>query len=187
MTVTSMLTFSFPSFTQQKQFLILQSMPVWSKFAPVFIVFFRCNSCTPIGQVMIVFEDQIQLPQKRNFGKKIPNSECATCSRCSKPKVHEAFSRRLTSSPYGHCELERLGGGEDEVTYHKKIRWLQLLKDFHCTVTSTWVDADDPGDCHTWRAWGSRVRKKKKGSHYGTSCLQSTTWFLSKIRLRTWD
>ena len=27
----------------------------------------------------------------------------------------------------------------------RKLRWLQLLKEFTCTVTSTWVDADRPG------------------------------------------
>ena len=30
-----------------------------------------------------------------------------------------------------------------------KKMWLQLFKDFKCTVTSTWVDADDRGECHT--------------------------------------
>ena len=39
--------------------------------------------------------------------------------------------------------------------------WLQLLRDFDCTVTSTWVDAVKLGESHTWRAWGSRVRKKQ--------------------------
>ena len=29
---------------------------------------FRCTSCTPIGHGITVFEDQIRLPQKRNFG-----------------------------------------------------------------------------------------------------------------------
>ena len=52
------------------------------------------------------------------------------------------------------------GGGEDEVTCDKKIRWLQQVNDFNCTVTGPWVDAHDPGDCHTWRGWGSRVCKK---------------------------
>ena len=43
----------------------------------------------------------------------------------------------------------------------RKLRWFQLLKDFNCTVTSTWVDADDRGECHTGRAWGSRIRQKQ--------------------------
>ena len=54
-----------------------------------------------------------------------------------------------------------LRGGEDVVTYESKLWWLQLLRDFDCTVTSTWVDAENLGECHTWRAWGSRVRKKQ--------------------------
>ena len=51
--------------------------------------------------------------------------------------------------------------GEDVITYEKKLWWLQLLRDFDCTVASTWVDAENLGQCHTWRAWGSRVRKKQ--------------------------
>ena len=44
---------------------------------------------------------------------------------------------------------EYLGGNEDAITYEKKCRWLQLLRDFDCTVTSTWVDAENVGECHT--------------------------------------
>ena len=66
----------------------------------------------------------------------------------------------------------------------KNIRWVHLLKDFHCTVTSTWVDADDPGDCHIWR---SRVRKKDIDSIMGPRDLQSATCHLNKTGLRTWD
>ena len=62
---------------------------------------------------------------------------------------------------YGIYGPECLGGGEDVVTYEKKLWWLQLLRDFDCTVTSTWVNAENLGECHTWRAWGSRVRKKQ--------------------------
>ena len=51
---------------------------------------------------------------------------------------------------------ECLGGGENVITYEKKLRWLLLLRDFDCTVTSTWVDAENLGECHTWRAWGPR-------------------------------
>ena len=69
----------------------------------------------------------------------------------------------------------------------KNLRWLQLLKEFNCTVTSTWVDNDDRGDYHTWRAWGSRGREKQLDYIMGPRDLQSTTWFLNKVRLRTWD
>ena len=46
---------------------------------------------------------------------------------------------------YGIYGPECLGGGEDVITYEKKSRWLQL----DCTVTSTWVDAENLGECHT--------------------------------------
>ena len=82
---------------------------------------------------------------------------------------------------------ECLGGGEDVVTYEKKLWWLQLLRDFHCTVTSTWVDAENLGECHTWRAWGSRVRKKQLDYIMGPRDLVFKTWYLNKTRIRTWD
>ena len=44
----------------------------------------------------------------------------------------------------------------------KKLRWFQLLKDFNCTVTSTWTNNEDNCEFHTLRTWGSRVRKKQK-------------------------
>ena len=56
---------------------------------------------------------------------------------------------------------ECLGGGEDVITYEKKLRWLQLLREFGCVVTSTWVEQGIPGECYTWRAWGSRLRRKQ--------------------------
>ena len=30
-------------------------------------------------------------------------------------------------------------GGECLETYDKKLRWIQVLRDFNCVVTSTWV------------------------------------------------
>ena len=30
-----------------------------------------------------------------------------------------------------------------------KVRWLQLLKEFNCTVTSTWTNNYDSGEYHT--------------------------------------
>ena len=39
---------------------------------------------------------------------------------------------------YSLYGLECEGGGEDVKTYEKTLRWLQLLRDFNCAVTSTW-------------------------------------------------
>ena len=88
---------------------------------------------------------------------------------------------------YGIYGPECLGGGEDVVTNEKKLWWLQLLGDFGCTVTSTWVDAENPGECHMWRAWGSRVRQKELDYIMGPRDLVFTTWFLNKTRIRTRD
>ena len=78
------------------------------------------------------------------------------------------------------------GGGEDVTTY-ETLRWLQLLKDFNCAVTSTWANNDDRGEYHTWRAWGSPVCRKQLDCIMGPRDLRSTTWYLNKMRLRTWD
>ena len=43
----------------------------------------------------------------------------------------------------------------------EKWKWLQLLKDFNCAVTSTWSNTHNHGEFHTRRGWGSRVRKKQ--------------------------
>ena len=61
-----------------------------------------------------------------------------------------------------------------------KLRWLQPLTDYNCTVTSTWVDADDPGECRTWWAWGSRIRKKQIDYTMGPRDHRSKTWYLKK-------
>ena len=53
-------------------------------------------------------------------------------------------------------------------------------------MTSTWVDADDPGKCHTWCVWGSRIRKKQIDYTMVLGDLQSTTWYLNKTKLRIW-
>ena len=42
----------------------------------------------------------------------------------------------------------------------KKLRWFLLLKDFFCAVTRKWTNNEDNREFHTWRAWGSRARKK---------------------------
>ena len=57
------------------------------------------------------------------------------------------------------------------------MRWLQLLKEFNCTATSTWTNNDDSCACHTWRAWGSPVCKKQLDQSMGQN----------KVRLRTCD
>ena len=63
---------------------------------------------------------------------------------------------------YGpECKGGGKGGGEDVTTHEKKIRWLQLLKEINCTVTSTWTNNDDNCESHTWRARRSRVCKKQ--------------------------
>ena len=49
----------------------------------------------------------------------------------------------------GQYGPECKGGGEDVITHEKKIRWLQLLKEFNCTVTSTWTNNDDTCAFHT--------------------------------------
>ena len=46
---------------------------------------------------------------------------------------------------YGIYGPESKGGGDDVTTY-EKIQWLQLLKEFNCTVTSTWTNNDDNGE-----------------------------------------
>ena len=85
---------------------------------------------------------------------------------------------------YGsHC----LGGGEDVVTYEKKMRWLQLLREFGCVVTSTWNETEAPGECFTWRAWRSRVRKKQLDYIIGPRDVCASTSFFSTTRIRTWD
>ena len=87
---------------------------------------------------------------------------------------------------YGMYGPECKGCDEDTIA-HEKIRWLQLLKDFDCTVTSTWTNNEDNREFHTWRAWGSRVCKKQLDYIMGTKDICSTTWYLNKARLRTWD
>ena len=40
---------------------------------------------------------------------------------------------------------------------------------------------------HTWRAWGSRICKKQLDFFMGPKDIRSTTWYLNRVRLRTWD
>ena len=62
---------------------------------------------------------------------------------------------------YGIYGPECRGGEGDIFTYEKKWRWLQLLRELRCAVTSTWVEGREYDECFTWRAWGSRVCKKQ--------------------------
>ena len=41
----------------------------------------------------------------------------------------------------------------------EKLRWLQRMKDFDCTVTSTWTNNEGNREFHAWRAWRSLVWK----------------------------
>ena len=47
----------------------------------------------------------------------------------------------------------------------RKKSWLQQLKDFDCTVTSTWKNNEDNREFHTWQAWVSSLQKKARLHH----------------------
>ena len=68
----------------------------------------------------------------------------------------------------------------------RKNDGLRLLKEFMFTMPSTWTKIDNNG-CHTWRAWGSRECKKQYEYIMEPRDLRFTTWYLNKVRLRTWD
>ena len=53
-------------------------------------------------------------------------------------------------------------------------------------MTSTWTNNEDKREFHTWRAWGSRVRKKQLDYIMGPKDIRST-WYLHQVRLRTCD
>ena len=78
------------------------------------------------------------------------------------------------------------GGGEDTIAC-EKLRKFQILQDFNCTVTSTWTNNDDNREFHTWLAWRSRVCKKQLDCAMGPKDIRSTTWYLNRVRFRTWD
>ena len=50
-------------------------------------------------------------------------------------------------------------------------------------MTSTWVDADGPGACHSWRAWGS---KEEHDHIMEPGDILSTTCDLNRTSLTTW-
>ena len=103
---------------------------------------------------------------------------------CLADDEHRGLDRIEWCAMYGpECE----GSAEDIIAYEKKLRWFQLLKDFNCTVTSTWSNNEDSREFHTWRAWGSRGRKKQLDYIMGPKDLRSVTWYLNQVRIRTWD
>ena len=65
--------------------------------------------------------------------------------------------------------------------------WLQPLQYFNCNVTSTWTENEDNREFYTWRAWGSRIRKKQLDFFTGPEDVRSTTGYLNRVRFRTWD
>ena len=87
----------------------------------------------------------------------------------------------------GHVDPECRGGGEDVIICEKKIRWLQFLKEFNCTATSSWTKNDDNHKYQSWRAWGSRVCKKQLDYIMWPRDFHSTTRYLNKVRQRTCD
>ena len=68
-----------------------------------------------------------------------------------------------------------------------KLIWFQLLKDFNCTVTSTWTNNEESHEFHTRWAWGSRGRKKRLDVFMSPKDLHCTNWYLNQARIRTWD
>ena len=75
----------------------------------------------------------------------------------------------------------------DFIEYEKKLSWIQLLKDFNCTVPSTWTNNEDNREVHTWRASGSLGRKKQLDYITGLENLRSVNWYLNQVSICTWD
>ena len=57
------------------------------------------------------------------------------------------------------------GTVDDIIANEKKLRWFQSLKDFNCTVTSTWSNNEDRREFHTWLDYTM-----------GPEDLRSVTW-----------
>ena len=58
--------------------------------------------------------------------------------------------------------------------------------DFNCVVTSTCASCDARGEFHPRRAWGERGRKTQIDCIMRPRDLQFQTWYLDKVRLRSW-
>ena len=65
---------------------------------------------------------------------------------CLADDEHRGLDSIKWNGMYG---LECEGRAEDIIAYEKKLRWFQLLKDFNCTVTSTWTNKEDSREFHT--------------------------------------
>ena len=79
------------------------------------------------------------------------------------------------------------GTADDMIAYEKKLRWFQLLKNFNCSVTSTWTNNEDCREFHTRRAWGSRGRKKQLDFYHGPNELALGDLVSKQVKIRTWD
>ena len=106
------------------------------------------------------------------------------------PKLEFGRGEFLGLDCYDWCgphEIECRGGGEELVTFMKKLRWSQLLRDFDCVVTSTWASCDAREELHT-RGWGPGG-KNRLIILWDRVIFSSTfnTLYLNKARLRAWD
>ena len=101
-------------------------------------------------------------------------------SLASQGRRTKSRTRQFAFHPNGYG-LECKGGGEETIAY-EKIEVVPVI-----TVTSTCTNNEDNREFHTWRAWGSRVRKKQLDNVMGPKDLRSTTWYLNRARFRTWD
>ena len=54
-------------------------------------------------------------------------------------------------------------------TYMKKLRWLQLWRDFGSVVTSTWVSCDTPQGLQHMARVGLAGARKQIDGHFGTT------------------
>ena len=76
-------------------------------------------------------------------------------------------------------------GSEDPSAYEIIEVATIIKKNFNCTVT-TWTNNEDNREFHTWRAWGSGVRKKAARLRHGP--IGHTLYdMVPELRLRTWD
>ena len=63
----------------------------------------------------------------------------------------------------------------------RKIEVVPTIARLNCTVTKTWTNNEDNREFHTWRAWGSRVRRKQLDYIMGPKDIRSTTWYLNQV------
>ena len=77
---------------------------------------------------------------------------------------------------YGMYGPECEGSAEDIIAYGKKFRWFRLLKDFNCTVTSTWSNNEDSREFHTCGHGDHGVVRSSLTIIMGPKNLRSVTW-----------